>query len=153
MTATQTLPLLTSATAPNHAGGLFRVAWVCGAMLFVTIGCTREVETGNPPVVIALADVVESSRPVSNKTQDAEESTAASSAAPEVPEPPFDPTALLEETPSHERCVAALLPSAEEDRWLETDWRTDLLQARREANATGRPMFMWLMDGNPLGCT
>lgn len=68
-------------------------------------------------------------------------------------EAPFEPAALLEETQPHDQCVAQLLPSATEDRWLEIDWRSDLLRARREANAEGKPMFMWLMDGNPLGCT
>ncbi len=49
--------------------------------------------------------------------------------------------------------VARLLPSAEEDRFLEIAWRTDLLKARAEANEVGKPMFMWMMNGNPLGAT
>lgn len=154
MNITRTLPGRTSASAFLYAGGLSRCAWACwGAMLLATIGCTREVETGNPPIVIAMADVLQSSRPPSNTAKDVEATTAASPPVPEEQESPFDPALLLEGTSSHEQCVAAMLPSAEEERWLETEWRTDLLRARREANATGRPMFMWLMDGNPLGCT
>ena len=49
--------------------------------------------------------------------------------------------------------VDSLLPSPEEDRFLEIDWRTDLLKARAEANEFGKPMFMWMMNGNPLGAT
>ena len=49
--------------------------------------------------------------------------------------------------------VERLLPSAEEDRFLEIAWRTDLLKARAEANEVGKPMFMWMMNGNPLGAT
>ena len=32
-------------------------------------------------------------------------------------------------------------------------WRTDLWEARREAAAAGKPIFLWEMDGHPLGCT
>ncbi|PCJ53136.1 MAG: hypothetical protein COA73_15555 [Candidatus Hydrogenedentota bacterium] len=49
--------------------------------------------------------------------------------------------------------VNNILPSAEEDRFLEIDWRMDLLEARAEANADGKPMFMWMMNGHPFGAT
>ncbi len=49
--------------------------------------------------------------------------------------------------------IAALLPTSREDRWLDIDWRMDLLRARVEASKAGKPMFMWLMNGDPLGCT
>jgi hypothetical protein len=49
--------------------------------------------------------------------------------------------------------VDALLPSDDEDRWLDIAWRTDLMKARAEANEVGKPMFMWMMNGNPLGAT
>ena len=52
-----------------------------------------------------------------------------------------------------EERIDRLLPSAEENRFLEIDWRTDLLEARAEANEVGKPMFMWMMNGNPLGAT
>ncbi|MFT4548117.1 MAG: hypothetical protein ACI8XO_004822 [Verrucomicrobiales bacterium] len=32
-------------------------------------------------------------------------------------------------------------------------WRTDLWEARREAAVAGKPIFLWEMDGHPLGCT
>ena len=44
-------------------------------------------------------------------------------------------------------------PTAEETRWLQIPWRTNLWQARIEAAATGKPIYLWEMDGHPLGCT
>ena len=38
-------------------------------------------------------------------------------------------------------------------QWLQIPWRTDLLAARREAIQLGRPLFLWSMNGHPLGCT
>ena len=49
--------------------------------------------------------------------------------------------------------IAAILPKAEEEKWLQIPWRTDMLKARQEANEIGKPIFMWLMNGDPLGCT
>ncbi len=49
--------------------------------------------------------------------------------------------------------VAAMLPTADEQRFLAIPWHTDLLRARREANAQGKPLFLWIMNGSPLGCT
>src|SRR5205814_832624 len=47
----------------------------------------------------------------------------------------------------------AVLPTATEDRYLSVHWRTNLMAARREAQAQGKPLFLWMMVGNPLGCT
>ena len=49
--------------------------------------------------------------------------------------------------------IAEVVPAAAEERWLQVPWRSDLLQARSEANQSGKPLFMWLMDGDPLGAT
>ena len=48
--------------------------------------------------------------------------------------------------------IAAMLPTEAEDRWLQIPWRADLAQARAEAQRAGKPLYMWVMDGNPLGC-
>jgi hypothetical protein len=48
--------------------------------------------------------------------------------------------------------IAPLLPKPEEERWLKIPWRADFAAARAEANRGGKPLFLWLMDGNPLGC-
>jgi len=49
--------------------------------------------------------------------------------------------------------IGPLLPKPEEERWLQVRWRTDFAAARAEANREGKPIFLWMMDGNPLGCT
>lgn len=54
--------------------------------------------------------------------------------------------------PLEER-IARLLPTDAENRWRRIAWHSDLLTARREANRTGKPIFMWIMNGSPLGCT
>src|SRR5690606_8986851 len=43
-------------------------------------------------------------------------------------------------------------PTAEEEQWLQIPWQTDLLEARRLAAEQDRPLLLWEMDGNPLGC-
>ena len=47
-----------------------------------------------------------------------------------------------------------LQPQADELIWKDSiPWRTDLWQARQEAAAAGKPIFLWEMDSHPLGCT
>jgi len=41
----------------------------------------------------------------------------------------------------------------EEETWRTIPWRTDLGAARVEAARLGRPLFLWAMNGHPLGCT
>jgi len=43
-------------------------------------------------------------------------------------------------------------PVGTELRWLEIPWRSDLWAGCAEAAAAGRPIFLWAMNGNPLGC-
>jgi len=49
--------------------------------------------------------------------------------------------------------IASIVPSPEEDKWLTIPWHTNLMQARLEAQQQNRPLFLWVMNGNPLGCT
>ncbi|CAN5197016.1 hypothetical protein BH10CYA1_BH10CYA1_48740 [soil metagenome] len=49
--------------------------------------------------------------------------------------------------------IAATVPTKDEDRWLTIPWRTNLMKARLEAQSLNRPMFLWIMNGNPMGCT
>ncbi len=49
--------------------------------------------------------------------------------------------------------IAAIVPTSDEDRWLTIPWRTNLMKARLEAQNLNRPMFLWIMNGNPMGCT
>lgn len=55
-------------------------------------------------------------------------------------------------TPLDER-VKEILPRPDEEKWLRIPWRRDLLAAREEAEKVGKPLFLWIMDGDPLGCT
>ena len=48
---------------------------------------------------------------------------------------------------------ALIGPTESEQRWLKIPWETDLAAAREKAQTTGRPIFLWEMDGHPLGCT
>jgi hypothetical protein len=52
-----------------------------------------------------------------------------------------------------DKLLAVLRPTADEEKWLQIPWRTDLTAARREAAAAGKPLLLWEMDGHPLGCT
>lgn len=37
--------------------------------------------------------------------------------------------------------------------WRSIPWQIDLLNAQRDAAAQHKPLFVWAMDGHPLGCT
>ena len=49
--------------------------------------------------------------------------------------------------------IATVLPSPQEDAWLQIGWHTNLMQARALAQNEQRPLFLWVMNGHPLGCT
>jgi len=51
------------------------------------------------------------------------------------------------------RVIREILPKASEMAWQKIPWRIDLWQARKEAARTGKPIYLWEMDGHPLGCT
>jgi hypothetical protein len=55
--------------------------------------------------------------------------------------------------PTLDAKIAAVLPTKEEEKWLSIPWRTNLMRARKESQETGKPMFWWIMNGHPLGCT
>ena len=48
------------------------------------------------------------------------------------------------------RRATAIKPAAEELRWQEIPWVTDLAQAQRLAQAEQRPIFLWVTGDNPL---
>ncbi|HYE99666.1 MAG TPA: hypothetical protein VEJ18_12185 [Planctomycetota bacterium] len=47
----------------------------------------------------------------------------------------------------HER----LRPPADEV-WRKVPWKLSLVEAQNEAARLKKPLFIWSMDGNPLGC-
>lgn len=50
------------------------------------------------------------------------------------------------------RLQSLIRPRPEETKWEEIPWQVDLWQARRKAAETGKPIVLWEMDGNPMGC-
>lgn len=48
--------------------------------------------------------------------------------------------------------IRAVMPTVAENRYLAVAWRTDLTAARREAQEQRKPVFLWIMNGHPLGC-
>ena len=44
-----------------------------------------------------------------------------------------------------------LLP--QNNTWKKIPWQTSLVEAQRKAVNEKRPIFIWAMDGHPLGCT
>jgi hypothetical protein len=49
--------------------------------------------------------------------------------------------------------LSYIRPKPGELRWQAIPWQTDLRAARRLAEEVGKPVFLWAMNGNPLGCT
>lgn len=62
-------------------------------------------------------------------------------------------TVLLPPHPqAFETLHATIRPKPEELQWTQIPWESDLWEARRKAAQMNRPMFIWAMNGNPLGC-
>ena len=40
----------------------------------------------------------------------------------------------------------------EEAKWTQVNWMSDLWEARIEAAKKRKPIFIWAMNGDPLGC-
>ena len=53
----------------------------------------------------------------------------------------------------YDNVFALCQPPASENGWLELGWEIDLWKARERAAKEGKPIFLWEMDGHPLGCT
>lgn len=47
---------------------------------------------------------------------------------------------------------ASIKAKPEELRWTQIPWESDLWTARWKASRLHRPLFLWVMDGYPLGC-
>jgi hypothetical protein len=54
--------------------------------------------------------------------------------------------------PAHfDLLFAQIKPAPSELRWLEIPWIGSLLEGRAAAVAHQKPMFLWAMNGHPLG--
>jgi hypothetical protein len=51
------------------------------------------------------------------------------------------------------RRLHGLLQPDEEELWRTIPWQTGLLDAQQLAAQANKPIFIWAMDGHPLGCT
>ena len=56
-------------------------------------------------------------------------------------------------TETFDRRFEMVLPRAREEKWRTVGWRTNLMEARDQAQRLHRPVFLWIMVGNPQGCT
>ena len=45
------------------------------------------------------------------------------------------------------------LQPASDESWRTIPWKIALLDAQRNAAKENKPIFIWAMDGHPLGCT
>jgi hypothetical protein len=52
-----------------------------------------------------------------------------------------------------EKLQTLIKPGQGEDKWAAIPWQTNLWEARKLAADKGKPILLWEMDGNPLGCT
>lgn len=48
--------------------------------------------------------------------------------------------------------AAQVRPRPEEERWLEIPWEPKLHTGRAKAARLNKPILLWAMNGNPLGC-
>jgi len=71
-------------------------------------------------------------------------------AAPALQSPSVDVAPLARA--EFERLHRDLVPASPRT-WEKAGWRVDLLSAREEARKSRRPIFLWAMNGHPLGCT
>lgn len=53
--------------------------------------------------------------------------------------------------PWQERCQEVCQPT--DQPWRTIPWQTDLITAQHLAVEQSKPIFIWAMDGHPLGCT
>ncbi|MBW3600498.1 MAG: hypothetical protein KY475_24940 [Planctomycetes bacterium] len=51
------------------------------------------------------------------------------------------------------RTLQEELQPSPDDAWRTIPWKIALLDARRAAAEEEKPIFIWAMDGHPLGCT
>jgi hypothetical protein len=63
------------------------------------------------------------------------------------------PSAAQEWTDARFRDLLTEIQPAADEPWRTIPWKTDLLDAQRSAAAANKPIFIWAMDGHPLGCT
>jgi hypothetical protein len=51
------------------------------------------------------------------------------------------------------KTLHAQLQPAKGETWRTIPWKVSLVEAQALAARTKKPLFIWAMDGHPLGCT
>jgi hypothetical protein len=64
----------------------------------------------------------------------------------------FGPAVRLYRPEKFDKLHALIKPQAEEEKFMQIPWMTNLWEARKKAAAQGKPLLLWEMDGHPLGC-
>lgn len=67
-------------------------------------------------------------------------------------DPPPLPAAAPIPVAEFRRLHAELVPTQQE-AWQRIPWQLELLPAAAAARAAGKRIFLWSMNGHPLGCT
>jgi hypothetical protein len=49
--------------------------------------------------------------------------------------------------------LESLEPTVTDDRWKAIPWMTNIMAARQRSTKEKLPILMWIMVGNPQGCT
>jgi hypothetical protein len=51
------------------------------------------------------------------------------------------------------KALHAQLQPAKDEAWRTIPWKVSLIEAQAAAAREKKPIFIWAMDGHPLGCT
>ena len=58
----------------------------------------------------------------------------------------------FDSTASFRKLHQFVLASEEESRWRKIPWLNSIWDGLEASKASGKPMFIWAMNGDPLGC-
>jgi hypothetical protein len=50
------------------------------------------------------------------------------------------------------RALHERLKAPTDEAWRKIPWKVSLVEAQNQAAREKKPIFIWSMDGNPLGC-
>lgn len=51
-----------------------------------------------------------------------------------------------------ERLTQFIKPNGSEEKWRETPWIPSIHEGRKISARNNKPIFLWAMNGDPLGC-
>jgi hypothetical protein len=131
---------------PHKTTSSLKMYLVYSLMAFTTAACGSSKESvAEKSPLTAVAAAVHTNGSAQTGTPLPE--TCSPSQAPAAIEAADAPDATLDQR------IASVLPMPAEERFLSIPWRTNLMAARAEAQSAGKPIFLWIMVGNPQGCT